>query len=60
MVTDFSSATLGCMDIRAEMADSELFCQSSSRKHEVGKGRGLWEGIWLKQLTVKLNLGKKE
>lgn len=38
MVMGFSSATLGCMDIGAERADSELFCQSSSRKQEIGKG----------------------
>lgn len=36
MVMGFSSATLGCMDIGAEMADSELFCQSS-RKQKIVK-----------------------
>lgn len=40
MVICFSAATLGCMDIGAEMAESELFHQSSSRRHEIHKGMG--------------------
>lgn len=35
---DLSSAKSGCMGLGAEMADRELFCQWSSRKHEIDTG----------------------
>lgn len=41
----FLPETLGCMDLGAEMAESELLSQSISRKQEKSKGMRVCERI---------------